>query len=155
MTVIKYLNSDYFKVSDIAESVFAGGFVLDESMQVKQLLCHIYKHGALAGSESIVAKVYSDSSLTKLLFQSSPYLLSTASMTTYWRGLIPLEFATEKFLEAGKSYYIVFELSNYTRSADSFYISFLVENTEPIYTVVSGNPLYCAIIGYKKIVSEQ
>lgn len=155
MTVIKYLNSDYFKVSDTAESVFAGEFVLDESIQVKQMICHMYKHGALSGNESLVAKVYSDSAMTKLIFQSSSYLLSTANMTTYWRGLVPIEFATERFLEAGKSYYIAFELSNYTRNADDFYISFLVDTADPIYTVVSGTPLYCGIVGYKKIASEQ
>ena len=155
MSIQRYPSFNYFKVSDTAEAVYAGVFVLTEAIQLRQIICHVYKHGSLSGTETLRAKIYADVGLTRILFQSDSYSLSTANMSTYWRGTIPLDFTSERFLDKAKSYFIAFELSNYTRVADSFYFSFLRDTVYQVNTTVSVDPLYCALIGYKSIESEQ
>jgi hypothetical protein len=155
MSIEKFPEIGRFKVSDTAESVFAGGFTLDEAIQLEQLICHIYKHGTAGGSETLKANIYVDAAMTKLLCQSDPYVLEDAAMGTHWRGRIPLTFNKE-FLDSGKVYYVAFELTNYTRNGDTYYISYLLDNYNPINDLTGDDyALYCAFIGYKKREGEQ
>lgn len=149
MSIEKFPQYSHFKVADTSELVLAGTFSLESPVQIRQVLTHIYKHGAHGGSESVVAKIFLDSGLTVLLDTSDPVLFSDIEMGDHWRGQVPFNFPNKKFMDSSKSYYIAFEISNYTRSGNDFYISFLVDTTDQIYTAAGSAPIYCALVGYQ------
>jgi len=154
MSIHAFPQYSFWKVADTSETVFAGGFTMGNAQQVYQLITHLYKHGTGAGTEKIRAKIFLDAAMTNLYATSDWFVISEiTTLSQYWRGTIAFTFTGKPYVESAKNYYIGFETTGYTRNGDTFYMSYLLDDFEPVNSGFIA--LHCAFLGYRKIESEQ
>jgi hypothetical protein len=113
----------WIKTWDTGESVKCGATVVQDHTNILYLRILLYKHGTAGGSEQVRAKIYSDANYTKLMYTSAwASVADVPNMGTNWWGWFRLTFAREA-LNKNATYYVALETQNYTRNADTFYLS--------------------------------
>lgn len=126
MAITQFKEFDYFRVMDTSELVPAFGFSTADNQQLSQILLTTYIHGSLSGNEILVAKIYADQALTKLVATSSNFILSQIeNIGANWFGQIGISMPTKPWIGLGNTFYVAIEATNYTYSGSS-YISFLM-----------------------------
>ena len=138
MAITQFKQYDYFRVADTGEIVPAFGFSTGTNQQLSQILFTAYIHGSLSGNETVVAKIYTDLALTKLVATSGNFLLSQIeNIGANWYGQIGVSFPTKPWIGLGNTFYVSIQVNNYTYSG-STYVSFLLisDLTSIKYTLV-------------------
>jgi hypothetical protein len=128
MSITQFKEYDYFRVMDTAEVVPAFGFSTSDNQQLTQILLTTYVHGSLSGNEILVAKLYADKALTKLIATSSNFLLSQIeNIGANWYGQIGISMPTKPWIGLSNTFYVAIEATNYNYSGSN-YISFLMSD---------------------------
>lgn len=132
--------SPFFIIAaDSNETIKLGSFQNDENIELTNILIPIYKHGTAGGSESMTAKIYADSNYSVLLASSDAFLLSAVTgLTTYWIGNLRFDFSNYQ-INNQQTYYLGLSFSNYTRSADSYFIGAVMDTHNSINTQSDTN----------------
>jgi len=124
----------WVNVADTSEVLRLGAFSLTESMELVYVLQSIYKFGTAGGTETLTAKIYSDSAYSVVLKSSTAFSLSTiTAIPEYWIGNIRFDFDSYQ-LKSGTTYYLGIAFANYTRNADTFFIGAVMDTYSQINT---------------------
>lgn len=127
----------YIKTWDSDEVVKLGAVEVEDHTNLLYLRIMLYKHGAHGGTEQVRAKIYSDADYTKLMYTSAWSDLADIEGLTAspWWGWFRLTFARQA-LNKEATYYVALETQNYTRNADTFYLSHSLDWPVPQNTQV-------------------
>lgn len=137
-SVEKFPDTAYFKMADSSSVEMCGGYSFSNNQQIEQVIIHLYKHGALGGSERLRPIIYLDRAMTKTYATGDWFNLSSVEgLSTYWRGRIGLTFTSSPWVETGKTYYLGIETDSYTRSGMTAYLAYLLDGPEPINDITS------------------
>jgi hypothetical protein len=143
----------YVKTWDTAEAVTCGSFDTQDHTDLGHIRLLLYKHGTHGGTERIRLKVYKDSGLTLLLATSEWSALSDiTNLSTYWWGWLRFDFARQ-IVNKLSTYYLQLETENYTRNADTYYLSHSLDWPVPQNTqLTAGRPSAAIqIFGYRDL----
>ncbi len=131
-----FADTQYVKTIDTGEAPEMGTFQPAKNAELAhvRVLIYIQDVTALGGSEQIQCKIYSDPNFAALQYTSSLTSLSgiTNIGTTNWLGFIRIDFNREN-LNKNITYYPRVNLTNYTRSANAFFIGLSRDYPFPIY----------------------
>lgn len=145
MGFLDFAETQYIKTIDTGEQPRMGTFKVTQNSELKYMRVKPYIQGTLVGTEKIRLKIYSDTTFTSLLYTSSWSNLYEVVdengdvATGDWLGIIRIDFNREN-LNKNITYYVVAELTGYTRNADTFYIGLSYDFPFPIYD--NGQSLY-------------
>lgn len=145
------------KVFDTGEEFILGCFGGGEHREMAHMRTLLYINGvtSLAGSETLQINIYSDATLTDLMFSSTPSSISdiTDIGSTNWLGWIRFDFDREN-LNKNLNYYATAKVSNYTRNLDAFYMGLCFNQQNPTYSYGTTNlnaaPITFEIFGYEE-----
>lgn len=114
----------YIKTWDSDEVVKCGAIDVQDNTNLLYLRVLLYKHGTHGGTEQVRAKVYSDADYSKLMYTSEWADLADIDGLTSspWWGWFRFTFARQA-LNKESTYYVALETQNYTRNADTYYLS--------------------------------
>lgn len=151
MAVVQYLSRDYWNVVD-GTAILLGRIAVAEPIELAQIVVHLVKKGAHAGTERLRLALYHDEALT-LLYAASAWfsVLDLAdTVPTVWRGRVPFDFE-RPFLSATKRYWVALETTGYTRNGSVFYIGAMYDWPYPINTQTDPLLYACAmeVTGYR------
>lgn len=135
-----------------SEVVQCGKVTTTQAIELGYLRILLFKHGTLAGTEQVRAKVYHDSGYTQLYATSDwADIADIDGLTTDWWGWLRLDFDRPN-LAAG-SYYIALETTGYTYS-DSAYLAASLNWPLAQYTQVDTQQfsVMLQIYGYRDLL---
>lgn len=121
------------------ETIAVGSFNIDTSMELTYVVSEIYIVGVPAGSEAAVMKIYSSGeySSDSLIATSDTLEFSDYMPNNYtgpaYRCQVQFTFSNE-VIHKDFEYYIEIVHSNYTRVANSYYISWVDKGDNPTGT---------------------
>jgi len=125
MSIYQFPQLAQFKVANTSEIVSVNGISVPSHQQLSQVVIVLYKHGVAAGSEKIRASLFADSAMEKKIASGTWFPLSgILNVSTHWIGRVGLTLPTRPWLKALTTYYVGIESESYTRSDDSFDLSF-------------------------------
>lgn len=146
------IHADYLvKTLDSSEIAHLGGYTVAEDRELKWIRLAVYKHGTAGGTEQMRLGLYSRSDLAGLLFRSDWIDVADFDGGTYWIGLVRFDF-NRQHLDKDIEYHLGIETQNYTRNADTFYLSVVSDWPDSINTPQTGGAYFAAasdIFGYK------
>ncbi len=136
MSFQQFADTQRIKVIETGELVACGGVSIAAHMEVAYMRAVLYKHGALAGTEKLRAKLFTDAALTKVHAASAWLTVSDISgLGTYWIGWGRLDFDREHW-NKNQTLYAGVETTGYTRNGDTSYLGLVLDygisqNDEP------------------------
>lgn len=152
-----FANVQYIKTIDTGEAPRMGTFQVAVNGELQYMRVKPYIKGTLSGTEKIRLKIYSDSAFSSLLYTSSWSNIydvldeDGSAVTGDWIGWIRVDFNREN-INKNMAYYVVAELTGYTRNADDFYIGLAHDFPFPIYdngeSLFYNHPLAFEIFTY-------
>ncbi len=141
----------YVRTIETSETVKCGSITLAAATELAYLRVLLFVRGALGGSEQMRVKLYTDSSYTQLYATGAWVNLSDiTNVSTYWWGWIALP-ATRVHLRASQAYYVTVETQNYTRNADTFYLSLSLDGPAREITTNPSKAVKMQVYGYREI----
>jgi hypothetical protein len=132
MAQLQFPQDEYWKILESPETWMGGSFVPPQNARMKSVAATILKVGTHAGTEEFRLAIYHNDTLTALHAASDWISLAdieatVGPLTAQWRGVVPFEFATQPFIDAGQTYYLAVESQNYTRNALVFFVGWLLD----------------------------
>lgn len=146
------LNDQVVKTLDSSEIAHMGGFTLPKDGELNHIRLTIYKQGTAGGTEQLRIGVYSRSDLAAQLFTSDWAELSdwTSAIGSAngdnQIGLMRFDF-DRQHLDSDTEYHLAIETNNYTRNANTFYLSFAADWPLNINTPSTNQAYYAAYAG--------
>jgi len=142
MSIYNFSKDKYIKTFDTDEEVRLGSFSLASGSQGPlgniRVFLYIQDFRSLAGSESLVFKIYTSTKYENALITSDTVLVNDITFDTSdvaktgWLGYLRFDFNDEQ-LNANLTYYPTITIANYTPSADSFYVGLAYDYPDPVY----------------------
>jgi hypothetical protein len=142
MSIYNFSEDKYIKTFDSGEEIRMGSFSLASGSQgpLGNIRVFLYIQGfrSLAGSESLVLKIYTSTNYENALITSDTVLINDISFDTSdvaktgWLGYLRFDFNDEQ-LNANLTYYPTITIANYTPNADSFYVGLAYDYPDPVY----------------------
>jgi hypothetical protein len=134
------------KTIDTGEEILVGAFKLPAQQELKHIRLGIYINGvsSMGGSETMQLKINSDPLGTKTIFSSDVISINSTTIptlgSTNWLGLVRFDFERQS-INPNITYYPSLVVNNYTRNADTYYISGRYDFPAPAYPdLITGNP---------------
>jgi hypothetical protein len=128
MSIKDFAKNLYMKTFDTNETNLMGSFKALKNGELKYVRALLYVHGALAGTEKVRIKIYSDSLYENLLYVSDWSPLQD----TEWLGWLRFDFHREN-INKNIEYWIAAEITGYTRNADLMYVAQSFDFPWPVY----------------------
>jgi len=128
MSIKNFSDELYVKTVESAQESYLGSFTPAVSMELSSLVLSLYKKGAHTGTEEFRIKIYREESRTSTPILSDTVKISDAPSITSgdWMGRIRFDFNRENMV-AGSSYFVTLDPVVYTRNANVFYFSTLLD----------------------------
>ena len=128
MGVFNEVRTEYkIKTIDTAEDVDLGGFYSTSKFELSNMRLLIYKNGTPGGSETATIKLYPNEDFDVPTYTSDVFTFSNIpDFGEFWIGWVRFDFNREVInLDADGDfpYFPRLEMANYTRNADTFYFS--------------------------------
>ncbi len=147
MSVYDFNRDQYVFILDSNTSQHMGSFKTQDKMELGSIRVGLFLKGIqnFTGNESFKLKIYTESSLTNLLYESNTTLISDISNSDInfsgynnWYGLVSCEFDRPN-INPELTYHLAFEVMNYTRT-NTEHIALFFDYPYPIYD--NGQPYY-------------
>lgn len=123
----------YFRVLETNDTVNLGSMSLPSAIELYAIRILLYKHGTSGGSERFRLKLYRDSGRTDLAYTSAySDLADVTDLGAKWFGWVSILFDREH-VPASTTFYPTLEVENYTRNADTYYLSCSLDWPNPQY----------------------
>lgn len=155
MAFLNFPETLYVKTIDTSEEIKLGSIKVTNSLELANIRVFLYIKGTLGGTEQIKVHLSSDVSCTKKIISSDWSDLSGLPVGGNFLGWVRTDFNREG-LNQNITYYCSLELNNYTRNADTFYLSGVFDFPAPVYLPTGNNVLLdhnigMQIFGYSEI----
>lgn len=129
----------WVKVQETGTINGLGKITSTDNYTLEHIRIVLYSHGIAAGSETLQLKLYTDVDHTIEYAASNVVTLSDIpNFGTNWLGLLRFDFATKPNMNA-KPKYAALTAGSYTRVADTFYLSSVLEWPLDVNSVIKGN----------------
>jgi len=121
------------------EEVHLGSINTSVDQELGAIYLTMFKHGAHAGTEQFKLNLYSDPTRTGTPISSNTISVSdiTSMVSSDWMGRIRYDFAREN-INLNTTYEVTIQPVMYTRSANSFYFSAVLD--WPVNTNLNNSP---------------
>lgn len=153
MSFLQFSNDLYIGILPSNSSEQLGGFSLEESIELDQVLLTMHAKGTPSGLETLQIEVYGSLNAEIPLFSSVAQNLADIDfdfdpLVNDWVGVVPFVFNRES-LSVNDTYYLKIKTTNYTKSA-SFELGYVFDNPEPVYgrAVEFETSARCLFVGY-------
>lgn len=160
MTFPQFARDQFIRVIETNETADMGAYTLGTSTELDQISLWINVEGNPGGSETMQIEIYGSSEAGAALYTSDVVTLSDVvfnegestefSGTGDFIGVMPFGFSREN-LASGQTYYLKLKMANYTRNGDTYYIGYVFDNPEPVYsrTIVDETAAKALILGFE------
>ena len=146
MSVLNFSEFKYVKTFDDDEEIRMGSFSTQETGLLGSLRVNIYINDftALAGTEQMVCKLFTNNVTDRLIYTSNTISLSdivfdtSDPLKTNYLGFIRFDF-TNAHIDDDMTYYPTITISNYTRSGGAFYVGLAYDYPDPVYDNAQPN----------------
>jgi len=141
MSILNFSEYKYIKSFDAAEEIRMGGFQTQSSglLGSIRVLLYIQDFTALAGTETLVMKVYNTIKYETAYVTSDIASLSDVTFDTSdagktnFLGYLTFTFSSEMPINLNKRYYPTVTVANYTPAGDTFYLGLGYDWPDPVY----------------------
>lgn len=160
MSFTRFARDFYVRVLTTGETAELGTYTLSKATELDQILLWLNVQGTPGGSEILTLEVYGSSEAESPLYSSDPVSLSSVTFNAGeaseflgsagdFIGVVPFNFSREPL--GASSYVLKLKSQNYTRNGDTYYIGWVFDNPEPVYSRTNLNQTgaKAIIIGYE------
>lgn len=143
----------YVKTLNTNETVLAGSITLPYATELSAVQVLLFKKGVESGSERLRCKLYGDVARTNLLYTGEwSDLQDIEDFGINWWGWVSLEFG-RPHIPADLTLYVSIESDSYTRIADTYYLSLVLDWATPQYaeTEQDYKGISLRIYGYRDV----
>lgn len=154
MSFNQFARDQYIRVIETNETATMGAYKLTNPIELDQVLLWLNIEGTPGGSESLQIHVYGSADTDTPLYSSEAQNLSDVAFSFdpdlgNWLGVVPFVFNRETL--GAQTYYLSVELTNYTRDADNYYIGYVFDNPEAVYSrnVPDATGAKAIMVGYE------
>ena len=155
MAFPQFARDQYVRVLETNETATMGKYAISSSSELDQILVWINVEGTPGGTETLQVLIYGSPNTTVPLYSSTVLAVADIDFTFDpnngdWIGVVPFVFNRES-MSGGQSYYLSLKAQNYTRNSDTYYIGYIFDNPEPIYSRFTPNEkaAKAILVGYE------
>lgn len=129
MSFEQYPNELKIVVLEDNDKLYMGKYAFTENVELQYIVATLHKRGNGVGNEKFRLNIYSenDTARTIPVYQSEFFEYSDLPAFEYFLGSVRFDFCGE-FLASGKTYQLEIEAQNYTRTADTYYFSYVLDH---------------------------
>lgn len=154
----QFARDQYIRVMETNEEAPLGAYEITNPIELDQILVWVNVEGTPGGSETLQVHVYGSSEAETPLASSDVVTLSSVvfnegesdefSGVGNFIGYIPFTYNRESL--GANTYHLRLEADNYTRNSDTYYIGYVFDNPEAIYSRSIPDETACKaiILGY-------